>query len=567
MEQILAVLGQLPEGALDSFSDLANNAELIARNIAVTLGVTFDVALEIVRRFAEQAGVDISDVGTTAADVGEEIIQGFSGTETDLTNIFFQLASLGAEAFENIRTNADGSLRLVDDQAQARLLSIVEAFGGTEQDVQVILRALAENSDLTFREILFSGAFAFENLSAEAIARLSDILTELGFTAEEIATLFDGISSDGTTSLQELETQSAVILSSMLAGFGFTGEQITEILNTISEDGETSFSSIEGAAGEALQEILADFGLSQEQIQAILDQIGLGADSVFAEIANRGGQTPEEIQEAFRAALEIIAGLFGNLGDVTQEELEALGFDAETVTALIAALFDDATGSASQSIANLGSQAEQVFNAISDDSSSAANQLLNSFNNSINGVAGSLTGLSNSASSTFNSIRSQAQAAIGQINALRGSAGTTGRPTGPVPLAKGGVISGRTSLFNPAGDLSQSAFRSGGLIPSPTFLGGSAGAGNFAVAGEAGEELLFPSVRNPDGELAVKAVLPPDLRGGGGPVVVNEFNIDARGASNETIDKLTQMISDVERRQPEIAAQTTARMMRGVVRV
>ena len=78
---------------------------------------------------------------------------------------------------------------------------------------------------------------------------------------------------------------------------------------------------------------------------------------------------------------------------------------------------------------------------------------------------------------------------------------------------------------------------------------------------------MLPAARTSSGELGVKAVVPPDQAQRSGPMVVNKFTIDARGAGDEVIKELRALVRETQKSVPAISAQTAARMMRGVVRL
>jgi hypothetical protein len=139
---------------------------------------------------------------------------------------------------------------------------------------------------------------------------------------------------------------------------------------------------------------------------------------------------------------------------------------------------------------------------------------------------------------------------------------------GVIDAAQGGLISGPVTLSGK--DLNGGRFQQGGLIRSDTLIGNAVGnltqTRNLGLAGEAGEEFIVPAVRTPGGDLGIKAVAPPQQGGSGGPTVINKFQIDARGAGDEVIKELRAMVAETRRQTPVVAAQTAARLMKGVVR-
>lgn len=491
--EIARLFDDLPPGIFENFNDIAANADLIARRIAVSFGLSFEEARALILQFAADAGLGLSDVGTTAGDVAGQISNEFSGTDQQLRAIFLNIARIGVEEFENIRIGADGQFELINEGAQARLEEIVATFGGTSEDIQVILGLLAGNADISFGDIFASGVFAFENLSASAIQELSVILTQAGLTAEQIAALFGGIGQDGQTAFEDLEQTASITLSSILLGFGATEDEILAILAAIAESGETSFSDIQGAGGEALRAILDSFGLTAQQIDIIFNQISLGADSDFADIANRGGTTAAELQAVFQAALEFLAGLFGNLQGEAASTLGGISTSAFSTSRVISSSFSSAASSA---VASLG--------RIRVAASAANSQIANT-----------------------NRVFQERQFADG------------GLITGPVAL--GGAGAGR-------------AFQTGGILGGLTsiFGGGVVPTNQLGIAGEAGPEAIFPLDRI-GGQLGVTATIPDSLiaaiQGGGGgapTVITNNRVFFVRDASREDIDRLEEQILDVD---------------------
>jgi tape measure domain-containing protein len=502
IDDVLAILARLPPGAISSFSDLATNAEVIARNIAVSLGLTFEEALEFVRQFAANAGIQLSGVGTSAADVANQIVTGFSGTDQQLRAIFLNLSRIGIENFENIRQGADGSFRLVDVEAQAALERIVATFGGSEQDIQTILRLLATNADISFTDIFTSGVFAFNNLSSESIASLSAILEAAGFTAEQISVLFGGISADGVTAFADLERTAATTLSAVLVQFGFTEDQILEILNAIADSGATSFSDITGSAGDAFREILFQFGITEDQFRVIFDEIRLGADSAFGDIDSLGGDTASSLEIIFQAALNFIISQFGALDS-----------------------------SASSSLGQIANVASSVGSS----------------------VAGSLAAAARSGAASLASITQQARNAQAAINSARNAANTGGN-FAPNQFAKGGVITGPVAL---SGGGAGRSFASGGVLDGLTGIFGGAvtGTNRLGIAGEGGLEAIFPLDRI-NGRLGVTATIPDKLieaiRGGGrdrgGNVnVVRDVRVFViRDASRRDVERIERQVQDLD---------------------
>lgn len=477
---ILEILNGLEEGTIDSFADLFNNVDVLAANIATSLGVTFEEAREIILRFAEESGISLSELGTTADDLAVDLLDGFSLSAGGIRNLFFGISRSILDELDNIAVGADGTFRLIDDEAQATLEKLFQVVGGTSEDLQLLLSTLANNADISFADIFSSGTLAFQNLSAETIRELSAILANTEFTAEQIANLFGGIAADGVTSFEQLEKQASVTLANVLLEFGASEAQITDILQAIAESGETSFSDIEGAGGEALRQLLLDFGITEDQIKVIFNQIALGADSGFADIGIRGGQTAEELQTIFRAALEFIAGLFGNLEGVVGSDL-----------------------------ATIGAQASATGNIIS----------------------ASFSGAARSAASAFSSIRAdaaRAQAAVQAVAAANRRAQFVAQG-----FAEGGVITGPVAL---GGAGAGQAFASGGILGGLTSIlgAGSVLATNqLGIAGEAGPEAIMPLTPTSNG-LGVTATFPPELlqqlenlagNNNGGPTIIRETKI------------------------------------------
>lgn len=510
IDSVQELFDRLPEGTFTSFNAIATNADEIARQIAVSFGLSFEEAKALILSFAEAAGISLSDVGTTADDLGQQILDGFSLSAGGIRNIFFALSRNVLDELDNIRVGADGTFRLVDDEAQALLESIFQTVGGTTEDIQLLLSLLASNADISFGDIFSSGTLAFQNLSAESIRELSELLLNTGLTAEQIAGIFNGIAADGVTAFDDIEKQAAVTLSSVLLEFGQSEDQIIAILEAIAVAGGASFSDLEGAAGEALRELLLQFGITEDQIQVIFTQIALGAESGFGDITNRGGQTAEEIQDAFQAALQFIIGLFGNLEGVAGADLAGIASQSLRTTSILSG----------------------------------------SFANAANIAVGSINRIQSAANS--------ANAAIARVN--------NAQRFFPVPIqntqrfAQGGVITEPVAL---GGAAAGQAFQFGGVLPGLTSIQGGnvTPTSRLGIAGEAGEEGIFPLGRTSGGELGVKAIFPTDSSGGGGGatqvLIIN-------GVDRNITDRLEQQLVSQAGSVQFAARQAAVDLFRGL---
>ena len=110
--------------------------------------------------------------------------------------------------------------------------------------------------------------------------------------------------------------------------------------------------------------------------------------------------------------------------------------------------------------------------------------------------------------------------------------------------------------------------RLGGLIEGRSlFAANDAKPARLIEAGEAGEEFVVPAARTSSGKLGITAIAPPNTERESGPVVINKFTIDARGAGDEVVKQLRAMIRETQKSVPVISARTAALMMKGVVRV
>ena len=121
-------------------------------------------------------------------------------------------------------------------------------------------------------------------------------------------------------------------------------------------------------------------------------------------------------------------------------------------------------------------------------------------------------------------------------------------------FAKGGAFAGGRSItaFARGGALTNRILRRPTLFPL---------AGGLGLAGEAGPEAILPLARMTSGELGVKAAMVrlPEASSAGGPVVINEFTIDARGADREGLREVMALIQVVRREGTD-----TRRMIRPV---
>jgi phage-related minor tail protein len=79
-------------------------------------------------------------------------------------------------------------------------------------------------------------------------------------------------------------------------------------------------------------------------------------------------------------------------------------------------------------------------------------------------------------------------------------------------------------------------FARGGVVDRPTVF---PFAGGIGLMGEAGPEAILPLARDPHGRLGVRA------SGAGGPVIIQSFSIDARGADPGSEARLRALIPQI----------------------
>jgi phage-related minor tail protein len=119
-------------------------------------------------------------------------------------------------------------------------------------------------------------------------------------------------------------------------------------------------------------------------------------------------------------------------------------------------------------------------------------------------------------------------------------------------FAKGAAFAGGRSItaFARGGALTSRILRRPTLFPLADGLG---------LAGEAGPEAVLPLTRMGSGELGVKAAITrlPEASSAGGPVVINEFTINAPGADREGLRQVMALIQVVRRE-----GQDTRRMIK-----
>jgi len=105
----------------------------------------------------------------------------------------------------------------------------------------------------------------------------------------------------------------------------------------------------------------------------------------------------------------------------------------------------------------------------------------------------------------------------------------------------GGFLGSITALFNAKGNVFDASgvvpFAQGGILDSPTLFRYGPGGRNVGVGGEAGEEGLFPIVRNSRGDLSINGV------GMGG--LTQHLHFDFRGADGSVVGQLRTMANQI----------------------
>ena len=235
-----------------------------------------------------------------------------------------------------------------------------------------------------------------------------------------------------------------------------------------------------------------------------------------------------------RAEVQQLAANYVTLAEAVARETEEVEKSADAAKDAARAqkeFFSDVTNSISGAIAGARSLKEALAQVAIELARIAANDLAKGSKGStllkiLGGVAGSAVGAAAGGFTVSGS-------------AAAGSASFLQTPFTFTPSAKG-------NAFN-AGRLM--AFAKGGIVNGPTIFPMARGAG---LMGEAGPEAVMPLKRGPGGRLGVEA-------SGGGTVINEVYNIDARGAVEGTAQQIARMIQANNRHEHRRIKAASAR--------
>ncbi|MGI9490640.1 MAG: hypothetical protein ACR2RF_33060, partial [Geminicoccaceae bacterium] len=349
------------------------------------------------------------------------------------------------------------------------------------------------------------------------------------------------------------------------------GGIFTGIFNGILAVGRVVFSGIQ-AAGQALFGALSGIGKGiASALSSAFNVVRSVASSVFGGIVSAGRAAFNALVSAARAAVGVISGALRGLVGAIGGVIGSIGGAVRSAVGAVGGAIRSVTG-----IGN-GTPGNSVQNVVRQGSRRpVAGQSADQFVAGLQGIRGE-GATRNRAFLDGNLSRSDLQ----QLNnSIVGGGGTVLFNSGgravqlPQDVLRDIDRRRRTARdnrdnFNPNSIINPFlGFRLGGLIEGRSlFSANKARPARLIEAGEAGEEFVMPAARTSGGKLGVTAVAPPNAGRESGPVVINKFNIDARGAGDEVVKELRAMVRETQKSVPVISAKTAALMMKGVVRV
>ena len=564
--------GTAAQATEGSFSSLGDTVRDIFAAIGDAIRAFFDLVTDIVSQVIDTIANGLTTLANAIGNAFATIGQGIG---TALEAIFTGLAN-GLTAVGNAATASVVGLAI----AAVFLAVVAVAAIAVAVAIDLIVDAL-----IRFTEFLFDTA-----------ARLDDFVNDV---ADAIDLLIERISQ----SIQ-------LLIDNIVGSFGdlfnivprIVGELVDAILNLFQVliDGIVDlFLSLAQGIADILTGLLdIIIGIFAAVGQAIVDAITIVID-IFAALGDVILQVflnAQAVIEVFvdlvltliNGLVDAVVALFQGLGAVIEAIFDAVGAAAGALADAMVAIFD-ALGSAVSSIfSNLFDFITDIFDGIRSFGLDVVGDIIGFFGDLLSAVLDvfgtilsvgidtltALVGLLREIIALLREIielAAEASSALSGISLGGGGGGGFfggfGGGLGSL-FAQGGLITGQVNLSSPSG-LSQSRFRSGGVLNSVTSITGGGSVvptRQLGIAGEAGPEFIVPAVRTPDGDLGIKAIAPPQQAASSGPMMMNTFNIDARGAGDEVVKELRAMVREVQRSTPVVAAQTAARVMNGVVR-
>lgn len=606
-KSVTGTFGQFFEELGLDIEQFARNSEAVARRFGTSFAGAFDgfttavgralgIAGDQVGAFGGAVGVILDEIGVTGADIfetlgidadskfaqvaggafrvfarladdqfaavlsaGSSLISGLQGIPAFFTSVIPTIGSFvstAVTAFSTLAASAGsavvamGPLLLVIGAIAAAVVLLIAVFGGFGEEAKRIGLILS---------VVFAPAIAITFALVEAIRFLIDVFTSLGDTGSLVATILSVVFAPVIIPIR-LIIEAVQFLRDLFSGLGETGSTVAAILSVV------------------LAPIVIPIQLIIQAVQFLIDLFGnLGgvvqffgniASAVFNTVLAVGQAAFAGLQAAGQALFGALSGIFNAIQGIASGAFNAILSAGRAAFSAIQSVASGALNVIGGLLRNLGGIASSVFSSIAGAAQSA-----------FNAVAGA-------AQSAFNAAIGAARSAASEIANIFGSIPGPGDiiDTGKKafkkvkkgfkkfsPFADGGLITGPVALAAPGG-LTQSRFREGGLLDSFTAISDASKVTptsqiGLGAAGEAGEEFIVPAARTPSGKLGITAIDPPGKKNEGGKtVVVNNIEIDARGAGDETVRMLMEMIRETRRQTPVVAAQVMSRMGRGTLR-
>ena len=414
-------------------------------------------------------------------------------------------------------------------------------------------------------------------LIVEAVRFLIDLFSNLGNVGSSVSKVLTVVLAPIIIPIR-LIIEAVKFLIDLFGNLGGVvrvfGGIFTGIFNGILAVGRAVFSGIQ-AAGQALFGALSAIGSGiSGALSSAFNVVRSVASSVFGGIVSAGRAAFGALVSAASAAVGAISGALRSLVGAIGGVIGSIGGAIRSVTSSVGGAIRSVTG-----IGN-GTPGSSVGNVIRGRNlTPGAGQSADQFIERVAQVPG-IRGEGASRNSAFldgNLSRSDLQSLN---NAIIGGGGSVlFNPGGTAVQLPQSVLSeidrrrrtaeSNRDNFNPNGIINRAlGFRLGGLIQGRTLFGASdARPSRLIEAGEAGDEFVVPAARTSSGKLGITAIAPPNTERESGPVVINKFNIDARGAGDEVVKQLRAMVRETQKSVPVISAKTAALMMKGVVRV
>ena len=607
--------------ARDQVGDFGGAAGVILDEIGFTGAEVFEaLGIDADSKFAQVAGAAVSAFArftdgqfTALLDAGRNLfgrLGDLGGVFTDLIPSVTSFGSSAVSAFQGLAASAGiasaalAPIALVIAGIAALVVGTAAIFGAFGDRVQKVATVLA----VVFAPFIFSVQLivrlvqflidAFSNLGnvgstiakvltvvfapvvipirliVEAVRFLIDLFSNLGNVGSSVSKVLTVVLAPIIIPIR-LIIEAVKFLIDLFGNLGGVvrvfGGIFTGIFNGILAVGRAVFSGIQ-AAGQALFGALSAIGSGiSGALSSAFNVVRSVASSVFGGIVSAGraafgalvsaaSAAVGAISGALRSLVGAIGGVIGSIGGAVRSAVGAVGGAIRSVTGI----GNGTPGNSVQNVVRQGSRRP------------VAGQSADQFVAGLQGIRGE-GATRNRNFLDGNLSRSDLQ----QLNnSIVGGGGTVLFNSGgravqlPQDVLRDIDRRRRTARdnrdnFNPNSIINPFlGFRLGGLIEGRSlFAANKARPARLIEAGEAGEEFVVPAARTSSGKLGITAIAPPNAGRETGPVVINKFNIDARGAGDEVVKELRAMVRETQKSVPVISAKTAALMMKGVVRV